>query len=219
MMTTTGAGLSNILARPRGYYARVAVGLSVAATLAGGLLIVGSGEYDPVTVAAAGAGAGMLELVLIGTISHWASEMWRVAHLQFLTSQAGEGGRTIPDLGAAEQKPVIRYVDARAYAADTAAYQPGLVVIPNERGNAGGMLHVTPDQLTILKRRIRSNNLSLPINGLDKFSSVQAKDLRAEVLRLGLGEAHGNNNQMVRWTGEGAVRVLRASPTGAIPGL
>lgn len=210
-MTALSDGLLDLRNRPRWYYTRAVAGLSACATLAGGLQIVGSGDATIETVVASGLSAGLTTIVIAGTVSLWASEQWRIERLRRMPTAS-----QLPDLS---RQPITRYVDARAYAADTTAYQPGLVVIPNERGNAGGMLHVTPEQLTILKRRIRQNNLSLPVNGLDKFSSVQAKALRAEVLRLGLGEAHGQNNQMVRWTGEGAVRVLRASPAGVIPGL
>lgn len=210
-MSALTDGVMDLVNRPRWYYTRVTAGLSAAASLAGALKIVATGDLTPGMVVAAGASAGLTTLVVVGTVSLWASEAWRIERLRRMPTAS-----QLPDLS---RQPITRYVDARAYAADTTAYQPGLVVIPNERGNAGGMLHVTPEQLTILKRRIRQNNLSLPVNGLDKFSSVQAKALRAEVLRLRLGEAHGQNNQMVRWTGEGAVRVLRASPAGVIPGL
>lgn len=210
-MSALSDGLLDLVNRPRWYYTRVTAGLSVCAGLSGGLRMIAAGEADPAYILAGGLSSGLMAAVVAGTISLWAAETWRVERLKRMPT-AGQ----LPDLS---RQPITRYVDARAYAADTTAYQPGLVVIPNERGNAGGMLHVTPEQLTILKRRIRQNNLSLPVNGLDKFSSVQAKALRAEVLQLGLGEAHGQNNQMVRWTGEGAVRVLRASPAGAVPGL
>lgn len=213
-MTALSDGLLDLRNRPGWYYTRAVAGLSACATLAGGLQIVGSGDATIETVVASGLSAGLTTIVIAGTVSLWAAEQWRIERLRRIPIPG-----QLLNLSNQPPPPVIKYVDKRAYAADTAAYHPGFVVLPNPRGNQGDMLHVTEDQLRILQRRIRSNNLSLPINGLDGFSSSQAKALRIEVVRLGLGEEHGNNNQMVRWTGEGAVRVLRCRPSEPIPGL
>jgi hypothetical protein len=94
------------------------------------------------------------------------------------------------------------------YASDVAAeWQPDIVMIPTGAGQ-GVTIHVSPVQLRELKRRIRENNLGLPVNGFTTLSSTQAKRLRVEALDRGLADNHGGR---VLWTPEGALGVLRSS--------
>lgn len=96
------------------------------------------------------------------------------------------------------------------FAQDAAAeFAPDIVMIPTGP-NRGVTLHVSAAQVKELKHRIRKNEWGLPINGMATFTSTQVKDLRVEVVGHGLAEYHGKE---VHWTADGALCVLRASPT------
>ena len=101
------------------------------------------------------------------------------------------------------------------YASDVAAeWQPDIVMIPTAPGQ-GVTLHLRAVQLGELKRRIKDNEWGLPINGMKTFSTTEVKALREEALRHELAENHGRE---VRWTGDGALKILRARPTPIVEG-
>lgn len=101
------------------------------------------------------------------------------------------------------------------YAAEVDAdWRPDIVMIPTAPGQ-GVMLHLRAVQLGELKRRIKDNEWGLPINGMKTFSTTEVKALREEVLRHELAENHGRE---VRWTGDGALKILRARPTPIVEG-
>jgi hypothetical protein len=106
-----------------------------------------------------------------------------------------------------------------------ADFQPDLVFIPMADGTRPS-LHITPKQLKIFKARIRKNKLGLPINGTSvedpatrqviHISSTAMIEIRAEALKQRLARDRGSN--IIEWTAEGAVGILRASPAPIVEG-
>lgn len=196
-------GLLDLVNRPRWYYTRTTAGLAICASIAGALRIVADGGATVETVVASAGAAGLTTVVIVGTVGLWASEAWRLERLRRLPIPAG-----LQNLNAPQ---VIRM--ERVYPADAQTYQPNIAHVMVNHAE-GKTLHVSPEQLKVLKRRIRQNNLSLPVNSLEGFSSTAARNFRLEAVNRGFAEYYGDNQ--VRWTQEGAVRVMAASPAEPI---
>lgn len=115
-----------------------------------------------------------------------------------------------PAEGAVRGEPLA----APGYDNDTNAwFRPNIAFLPMP-GGRGVAIHVTAEQLTVLRRRVIGGKLGLPINGLEKFSSTQATALRQEAVAAGLTRTI-NGNQM-EWTPEAARAVVRSSPSALI---
>jgi hypothetical protein len=117
-------------------------------------------------------------------------------------------------------EPPRSYPDLSSYGGynQTAAveFQPGIVLVPTDDPNIDIGLHITAEQLLILKKRVRQNQFGLPINGVDGISSTQMKLIRKEAVDRELARDKGNN--IIEWTQEGATGIHRASPTPVVRG-
>lgn len=90
-----------------------------------------------------------------------------------------------------------------------ATFRPKLAFLPMANGFTAA-LTVTPEQLAELRRRVATSKLGLPVNGLQKFTSTEAKKLREEAEEKQL--ACVKNGNQLEWTQEAAAALLRASP-------
>ena len=91
----------------------------------------------------------------------------------------------------------------------TTAYRPRMVFLPTGP-NSAIALEITAEQLAELRRRVTTGRLNIPVNGLQKFTSSEAKKLRQEAEDKRLVRVIAGNQ--VEWTLEAAGMILRASP-------
>ena len=91
----------------------------------------------------------------------------------------------------------------------TTAYRPRMVFLPTGP-NSAIALEITAEQLAELRRRVTTGRLNIPVNGLQKFTSSEAKRLRQEAEDKRLVRVVAGNQ--VEWTPEAVGMILRASP-------
>ena len=91
----------------------------------------------------------------------------------------------------------------------TTAYPPRMVFLPTGP-NSAIALEITAEQLAELRRRVTNGRLNIPVNGLQKFTSSEAKRLRQEAEDKRLVRVVAGNQ--VEWTPEAVGMILRASP-------
>ena len=115
---------------------------------------------------------------------------------------------TPPAPGKVEQPPAPGGYQPLENTATT-AYRPRLVFLPTGP-NSAIALEITAEQLAEIRRRVTTGRLNIPVNGLQKFTSSEAKRLRQEAEDKRLVRVVAGNQ--VEWTPEAVGMILRASP-------
>jgi hypothetical protein len=117
----------------------------------------------------------------------------------------------VPAVTRPEQHPLAQ--EAAFAQTAGASYRPNMAYLPMPGGHTV-IIHVAADQLAALRRRVIAGRLGLPVNDLEKFSSSEAKRLRAEAQEQGLARVVGGNQ--VEWTPEAAGALIRSSPAAVV---
>jgi hypothetical protein len=94
-------------------------------------------------------------------------------------------------------------------------FRPNMVFVPWGHGLTK-TLHISGEQLEELQARIGSEQLGLPVNGMQTFTSAGMKNFRREAVAQELAIWEGRNKNIAHLTEEGAAALLRSSPALAV---
>jgi hypothetical protein len=94
-------------------------------------------------------------------------------------------------------------------------FRPNMVFVPWGNGLTK-TLHISAAQLDELQSRIGSEQLGLPVNGMQTFTSAGMKHFRREAVAQELAVWEGRNKNIAHLTEEGAAALLRSSPALAV---
>jgi hypothetical protein len=94
-------------------------------------------------------------------------------------------------------------------------FRPNMVFVPWGNGLTK-TLHISAAQLDELQARISAEQLGLPVNGMQTFTSAGMKNFRREAVAQELAIWEGRNKNIAHLTEEGAAALLRSSPALAV---
>jgi hypothetical protein len=94
-------------------------------------------------------------------------------------------------------------------------FRPNMVFVPWGNGLTK-TLHISGEQLDELQSRIGAEQLGLPVNGMQTFTSAGMKHFRREAVAQELAVWEGRNKNIAHLTEEGAAALLRSSPALAV---